>query len=360
MDAALLIPTLDRPDDLARTLSHVLPLLDARLGLVLVDDASTDPAHRVLLDGIAGHPHVRLVRLEARHGCTRARKVVLETLDVPYVFMLDDDSYFTGATRADLEAVLDRFRAEPRLAAQAFPCYVPSRDASMDAVRARVYDGRMVSGFINCACAVRMEAYHDIGGYRAEFDSPYGEERDLCIRLMDRRWTIRQFLEPTVEHHQSVAARDKQHNARGNALNYFRFIWWYHPAWLALPYTVSTFVKLLGNGLRHGQSISGALVGTADFVREAAHGLPHRRVRSETLKVFYSLKRRTALTAQEVNAIKKHTWVRVFYEQLVRPTKQKEEDEARSPRWWRTDHASYPIAANEKTLSTAAETQTER
>ena len=74
MDAVILIPTLDRPDDLTRTLGHVLPLLDAQLGLILVDDASTDPDHRMLLDATARHPHVRVVRLQRQHTFSLRRR----------------------------------------------------------------------------------------------------------------------------------------------------------------------------------------------------------------------------------------------------------------------------------------------
>lgn len=336
MDAVLLIPTLDRPDDLRLTLEHVIPLLDARLRLILVDDASTDPEHMRLLAEVRREcAFVEVIRHETRQGCTRARKRVLDTLQTDVVIMLDDDSHFVHVTRAEIDLLIERFAQEPRLGAQALPCFVPSRDANLDAVLERVYDGRLVSGFINCACAVRMEAYHDIGGYCEAFDSPYGEERDLCLRLLEHNWTIRQYASPAVVHYQSAISRNKEHNAAGNALNYFRFIWWYHPVWFALPYSVSTLLKLIRNGLRYGQSLRGVTSGTIQFLRETPR-LRRRPVRPETLRIFYSLKRRTATSSTELATIEQHSWTRVLLEQILHPSYlDAQTDDGRAPRWWK-------------------------
>lgn len=323
MEAVFLIPTLNRPNDLRVTLENILPLLDDNLGLVLVDDASTDAEHQKLIRRIQSESkYVSVVRLAHRHGCTRARKHVLNELDVPFVIMLDDDSHPATTAKADIEAILNRFRADPSLAAQALPCFIPRRHNSLRDVVEKVYDGRFVGSFINCACAIRTSAYHEVGGYAEEYESPYGEERDLSIRLLDKGWTIRQYNSPAIIHQQTLVSRNAVQNARGNAVNYLRFIWWYHPSWIAIPFAVSTIVKLIGHGLKRDQSLKGTLLGFADFIREFRGVRKRKPVRASTLKLFYGLKSRTLTHPDELVALGRMPWYKIVFGARVQYTEQ--------------------------------------
>ncbi len=84
-DVTVVIPTRDRPAELARALSAVLGQRDVDLELVVVDDGSAVPA------AAGGDPRVRLVRLERSGGVSAARNRGLAEARGRYVSFLDDD-----------------------------------------------------------------------------------------------------------------------------------------------------------------------------------------------------------------------------------------------------------------------------
>lgn len=83
------------------------------LEVVVVDDASTDPATRAVLDDLAASG-TRVVRHEVNRHLSAARMSGLAATTAPYVFPLDaDDEAVPGV----LAAAADRLDADPRLAA---------------------------------------------------------------------------------------------------------------------------------------------------------------------------------------------------------------------------------------------------
>jgi glycosyltransferase involved in cell wall biosynthesis len=80
--------------------------------LVVVDDASEDPATIAAVDGLSAEG-VRVVRHERNRGLSAARMTGVRATGAPYVFPLDsDDLAYPGA----LSAMADRLDANPRLA----------------------------------------------------------------------------------------------------------------------------------------------------------------------------------------------------------------------------------------------------
>ena len=72
--------------------------------------------------------------------------------------------------------------------------------------------GEPVRSFIGCAYAVKIERVLAVGGYR-DFFFHMGEERDLCLRLMDAGGFIALAdTDPIV--HTVHTSRDMRRNAR--------------------------------------------------------------------------------------------------------------------------------------------------
>jgi len=132
--------------------------------LVVVDDASEDPATIAALDGLSAEG-VRVVRHERNRGLSAARMTGVRATGAPYVFPLDsDDLAYSGA----LTAMADRLDANPRLAL-VFGDYLEFGDRELvRAVPERVDPYRIAytneyPGF----ALFRREALERVGGWSA-------------------------------------------------------------------------------------------------------------------------------------------------------------------------------------------------
>jgi glycosyltransferase involved in cell wall biosynthesis len=88
---------------------------DEPVELVVVDDASTDPATAATLDALESEG-VRVIRLQRNVGVAEARTLALRETAAPYVFPLDADDLLVAGS---LAAMADRLDADPGAAA----CY---------------------------------------------------------------------------------------------------------------------------------------------------------------------------------------------------------------------------------------------
>jgi len=110
----IVVPVYNAPDDLHRCIESVLDCTHRPFALVLIDDASTDPAIAAFFDTLArnGDPWVVLMRnarnlgftATANRGLTRSRADVV---------LLNSD---TIVTQAWLDALLRCAESDPRIA----------------------------------------------------------------------------------------------------------------------------------------------------------------------------------------------------------------------------------------------------
>jgi len=95
----VVIPTLDRPDQLGVTLATVLAQRDVDVRVVVVDDGSRVP---VAID----HPSVTVVRHDSPRGVAASRNAGLVLATTPWVaFTDDDDLWAPGKLAAQLAAI---------------------------------------------------------------------------------------------------------------------------------------------------------------------------------------------------------------------------------------------------------------
>ncbi|MCW2529910.1 MAG: glycosyl transferase family 2 [Pseudonocardiales bacterium] len=201
-DITVVIPVRDRPASLARCLTA----LGTSVGVVVVDDGSTDaPAVRRVCER---HSAQYLQRVR-NGGPAAARNTGLGQVTTPLVAFLDSDCV-TDPTW--LRALAGHF-ADPLLAAVA-PRIVglrpTPRAAPLDlgTQSSLVIPGGPVSYVPTAALLVRTSALADVGGVGA-FDEAlrYGEDVDLVWRLYDAGWWVRYEPSVTVAHDEPVAQR---------------------------------------------------------------------------------------------------------------------------------------------------------
>lgn len=198
-----IIPTRNRPDDLAQTLAAIGELGDHAGGggagaeVVVFDNGSEAPVQppRRLASGVP----VKVLRSPRNHGAA-ARNLAAEAAEGTWLVMLDDDSQPLGTE------VLGVLREAPRdvLAVGAEIFLPPPNPVAARVLPARVdwrtlrhEQGGLPEVFVGCGVAVRRAEFLKLGGYDPTFDF-YAEEYDLAARMLlsggrvgfDRRFRV--------------------------------------------------------------------------------------------------------------------------------------------------------------------------
>ncbi len=196
----------------------------------------------VIEDGVVGKPFewkvggpVKITRWETSHGYMAARQKMMMEADAEVYVSLDDDAWFldpyamAGAVRVMEE--------DPRVAAVGFEILTPEQPHASG--KKGVEEAKM---FIGCGHALRLKAVREVGGYEEMPGFYGGEEKDLCLRLMDRGWNVVKLNGATVWHEKTLAQRDWLAQRRAATLNDLTLILRRAPS-RQLP------VALLGNAL---------------------------------------------------------------------------------------------------------------
>ncbi len=212
-ECSLIVPTHNRCDVLAETLSRLEALPDRAYEIIVVDNGSTDDTR--LLE--QHYPDVRWIRLERNIGAA-ARNVAAVAARGRVLLMLDDDSW-------PLEGVVDglsqAFAEQPDLGAAACRVVLADEPHRHDA-------GGVPGIFFNCGGAIRREAFQQAGGFPIDFDY-YVEEYDLCCRLLQKGWRISQRADLVVRHRRVAANRDNNRMLRYLVRNNLRLWHRYAP-----------------------------------------------------------------------------------------------------------------------------------
>jgi glycosyltransferase involved in cell wall biosynthesis len=185
------ITTRDRPQALERCLRSLALVSHQSPEVLVFDDASSPP--------VAGRN--RLVR----EASGRA------------VLLMDDDAALVDA--AGIDRAVRLLDADRTLGAIAFAqCDLTGArwDEGMQPSRSRV--ACYVPAFIGYAHLVRREVFLAIGGYRESFGI-IGEEKDLCLRLLDAGYRTLYLPDALVAHQPDPASRGQQRYLRNVTRN---------------------------------------------------------------------------------------------------------------------------------------------
>ncbi len=194
MQISFVIPTRNRSHELCYTLEQLQRLHLDELGgaseLVIVDNGSDIPMDmpRSLENGLA----ISQVMLGENHGAG-ARNVGAEHARGEWIIMLDDDSNLRSGRIGQYLSQVD-----PKIGAVGGEIFLP--DGSHEA-------GGLPEVVVGCGCAIRRDAFLEVGGYDANFGY-YAEEYDLCAKLIARGYQICHTRAFVFEHRKSSSGRD--------------------------------------------------------------------------------------------------------------------------------------------------------
>ena len=195
---SFVIPTHNRTDDVQKTMGmlgrYPIELLGdaARVELIVVDNASDVPAEQVLQSTLANGIRVQSIRLETNIA-TRARNVGVEHATGDWIVMLDDDS---APIAGDLGKQLS-----------SFPNEIAAIGGEIRLSTGGYEAGGLPEVIIGCGCAIRREAYLQVGGYDESFGY-YAEEYDLCAKLIGAGYRVEHTRAMVFEHRKVLQGRN--------------------------------------------------------------------------------------------------------------------------------------------------------
>jgi GT2 family glycosyltransferase len=191
-----IIPTRNRPEQLAQTLEAISRMGDHRIvggAEVIVVDNASEPAAWTPQWLRSGVP-VRLLRRELNEGAA-ARNAAARAAseESTWLVMLDDDSQ-----PVDVEGLESLQNVPGDVGAIGAEIFLP--DMSHES-------GGLPEVFIGCGVAIRREVFLRLGGYDATFDY-YAEEYDLAARMMGAGFRIGFDRRFRVLHRKVSSGRD--------------------------------------------------------------------------------------------------------------------------------------------------------
>ncbi len=188
-----ILPTRDRPGELARTLEALGAMGPHDAEVIVVDNASVTRPH-IAARLSSGVPVAMLGR--PRNDGAAARNFGARVAAGQWLVMLDDDS----APTCDADTLLSALERQPDIVAAVMA------DIRLPAAGTREAGG-LPEVFIGCGVAIRRDVFLALEGYDPAFNY-YVEEYDLAARmLLDG---LRIAFEPsfTVKHRKVTAGRD--------------------------------------------------------------------------------------------------------------------------------------------------------
>jgi GT2 family glycosyltransferase len=266
-----------------RSLASIRDLVDRA---IVLDDASDPPLDVARLTRAAHEAGIALevLRADVHRGTAAGKNTIARAARSPYLLSLDDDAFVVGdAAVRDALAVLEH---DPGIAAVAFsqsdehgrlwpagqqpaaaegPCYVPA--------------------FIGFACLIATARLLEIGGYREAFVI-HGEEREVCLRWLDRGLHVVYLPGAPVAHLADPSNRDPRAYVRHVMRNDCLAALYNEPfarAACIIPYKLWSFTRMRA-GLPGGDPgglrwILSELVRSAPAILRERHPVRWRTVR---------------------------------------------------------------------------------
>ncbi|MDE2583320.1 MAG: glycosyltransferase, partial [Rhodospirillales bacterium] len=188
--------------------------------VIVVDDATPEPALAAYLDGLKAAGQILLLRHARNEGFVAAANRGMTAAAPHDVALLNAD---TEVPPGWLARLAGHAYAAPRIASvspfsnNATICGYPTREggppafgldvARLDAVCQRVNGGRAVAvpTTVGFCMFIRRAALDRVGGFDPAFGRGYGEENDFCLRAAAAGWQHRLACDTFVYHEGAVS-----------------------------------------------------------------------------------------------------------------------------------------------------------
>ncbi|WOD43973.1 glycosyltransferase family 2 protein [Hwangdonia lutea] len=202
IEFSILITTKNRLDDLKRTLSSIVHLLNQNhVECIICDDGSSDGTSNFIK---SNYDNIRIIMNEKSKGLIYSRNRLLNLTKAKYAITLDDDAHLVSQNA--LECIKSYFSTNKKCAVMAFRIFwgkvLPENLNHSQ-------NNSKVRGFVGCGHAWRLEAWNDIPNYPAWFVF-YGEEDFASYQLFKKKWEVHYTPDILVHHRVDVKSRKGQ------------------------------------------------------------------------------------------------------------------------------------------------------
>jgi GT2 family glycosyltransferase len=202
------VTTRNRPAAVERCIRSLACIRDLVDRAIVLDDFSTPPLDIGRLTRAADEAGVELevLRAEAHTGTAAGKNTIARRAEAPYLLSLDDDAFLIGD--GAIRQALNVLQRDASVAAVAFAQADEQGRRFPSAQQPSTAEGPCyVPAFIGFACLITRARLLEIGGYRAEF-LIHGEEREVCLRWLDRGLHVVYLPDAAVAHITDPANRD--------------------------------------------------------------------------------------------------------------------------------------------------------
>ncbi len=191
------IVTHNRAEILPKAIASAFAQKGCRVRVSVIDDCSTDTTPELA----QRYPEVEWIRWEPGRGYMAARNQWMLTEGVDYFVSLDDDSWFLRED--EIALAVNLMERRPYVAAVAYDILSHERVEPVERQPAK-----RTSIFIGCGHVLKLKTVRQVGVYDAVPGSYGGEEKDLCLRLIDAGHKIMAMPGVHVWHDKTNVARD--------------------------------------------------------------------------------------------------------------------------------------------------------
>jgi GT2 family glycosyltransferase len=274
------IATRNRAEILPKALASVFAQNYPTFQIEVIDDGSTDATAELV-----GHfPEILWTRWKDSHGLMLARNHLMANQVASYFVSLDDDAWFLAGD--EISVAVDYLERHSEVAAVAFDILSPDRPQSQPRT-----EPAPAALFIGCGHVLRLDTVRQVGGYEPVPGNYGGEEKDLCLRLLDAGFRIVKLPGVHVWHDKSPLSRNAAAQYCSVVCNDFVMALRRVPV-LLLPAALAVKVyRHATYSLKYGQ-VHPCLQGLVWFARSIPTTLRLRRpVRASTLRTFMRLSR---------------------------------------------------------------------
>lgn len=275
------IVTRDRADILPKALDSALAQVVPELKVAVIDDGSTDGTR-----GLAPRfPGVSWTHRESSQGYMSARNELMARDVFDFFVSLDDDAWFLRDD--EIVTAVRYLNDHPEVAAVAFDILAPDQPEPK-----AVGTPEPVPMFIGCGHVLRLSAVREVGAYESVPGSYGGEEKDLCLRLMDAGYAVVKLPGVHVWHDKSPVARIIPQQHRSGVCNDLVMTLRRTPSAVLPAALLAKLFRHMAFSWRNGLMDS-CIAGFGLFIQTLPDMWKSRRpVRMETIRAYMKLSRR--------------------------------------------------------------------
>jgi GT2 family glycosyltransferase len=240
------IPTKNRKDSL-RTVIRSVMAQTIPCEIICVDDGSTDGTPEMLGREF---PSVQILTNRESRGPTAARNTGATAASGKYLLTVDDDCVLTNPS--SLETALGLFDSDD-VAAVTLPFVNVQIDTTVRTAAPEPTGSFVTTDYYAGMVLFRRDLFLAMNGYREEYFMHH-EEPDLVIRLLEKRYFVRNGFNRLIDHYESPV-RDSAKLWRLGARNAILFAVYNVPLTLLPLHLASTVIRTFLYALKRGGAV---------------------------------------------------------------------------------------------------------